>query len=71
MAFKASLKVLSWLAIAFLVMPSKVLAIKLSILMALVIVSVYVLMAIALALLGWVVKSLKVAKDKVEGKDKA
>lgn len=52
-------------------MPSKVLAIKLSILMALVIVSVYVLMAIALALLGWVVKSLKVAKDKVEGKDKA
>lgn len=59
MAFKASLKVLSWLAIAFLVMPSKVLAIKLSILMALVLVSVYVLLAGSLALLGWLARIWK------------
>lgn len=52
-------RVAGWLFIAFLIMPSKWMAIKLACLMALCLGIVWIMIAVSMALLGWVVKTPK------------
>lgn len=52
-------RVAGWLLIAFLIMPSKLVAIKLACLMALALGIVWMIIAGSMALLGWMIRTPK------------